>query len=334
MSVSEAGDRILRTEKRDAGVTLAAFLRRHLAEMSWSKIRGLCEARRVMIDGNLELDSARRLRGTEVVKILRGSQRAPASHEDIEVRFLDSQVIVVEKPSGVTTVRHPEELNWPKARRQLQPTLDELLPTIIADMEGPRRGGGPPPRLRAVHRLDRETSGLIVFARTPEAESHLGHQFRKHTVERLYRAIVFGAVESRTIESDLVDDRGDGLRGSTTLKNVGKRAITHVTRIESLRGFTLVECRLETGRTHQIRIHLSEQGHRLCGEPVYTRPPFGKETPDTCGAPRLALHAAVLGFTHPISEQRIRFESGLPADLNEFLESLRRKRPASPLTPP
>ena len=196
---------------------------------------------------------------------------------------------------------------------------------MIARKEG-RRKGLPPP-VRAVHRLDRETSGLMVFARTAKAEQILSQQFREHTTHRRYLAVALGRVEAQTIESRLVRDRGDKRRGSTkdANANVGRRAVTHVRPLESLGDYTLVECRLETGRTHQIRIHLSENGHPLCGEKIYRQPLFGQPKPDHSGAPRVALHAAELGFVHPTSGETMKFESPLPDDLREFLNRLRRE---------
>src|SRR5207249_8278280 len=120
-----------------------------------------------------------------------------------------------------------------------------------------RRGGGPRPRLRVVQRLDKETSGLIVFARTVDAERGLGRQFKAHTVTRRYLALVPGDVGPQTIRSNLVRDRGDGRRGSGRASDAGKEAVTHLEVAERLPGHTLVRCRLETGRTHQIRIHLA-----------------------------------------------------------------------------
>ena len=176
-----------------------------------------------------------------------------------------------------------------------------------------------------MHRLDRETSGLLVFARTAEAQVHLEHQFRTHSTRRRYLAVARGTVTSQTIESRLVRDRGDGRRGSTTLPNVGRRAVTHVRAVERLGGHTLIECRLETGRTHQIRIHLSERGHPLCGDKVYGQPLFRAGEPDTSGAPRLALCAVELGFVHPITGEPMHFEAPPPRDFTEFVARLRKK---------
>jgi 23S rRNA pseudouridine1911/1915/1917 synthase len=233
----------------------------------------------------------------------------------------------------MTTMRHAEERFWPARRKQLQPTLDETLPRVIERHEtkgkGPKKKGRPP-RVRAVHRLDRETSGLMVFARTPVAETHLVQQFRKHTIHRRYLAIVQGRIEAQTIESNLVLDRGDGRRGSTQLPDVGKRAVTHVRPIEFLDGYTLVECTLETGRTHQIRIHLSEQGHPVCGDKMYSQPLFEKPIVDRSGAPRVALHAAELGLVHPVTGEQLDFKMPFPPDLVEFVNRLRKQKAKPP----
>src|SRR5262249_33649429 len=151
----------------------------------------------------------------------------------------------------------------------------------------------------------------------------LGKQFHAHTVQRRYLAIVPGRVESQTIRSRLVRDRGDGRRGSTRLPGVGKEAITHIEVIEWLPGHTLLACRVESGRPHQIRIHLAEHGHPICGERVYQRKLGEEPWPDLSAAPRLALHAAELGFLHPITGATLRWTMPLPPDLQRFLEQLR-----------
>jgi 23S rRNA pseudouridine1911/1915/1917 synthase len=323
--MSDPETTVFRVLPRQVDATLATALRAWLPGQSWSQVRGLLKARRVMLSGNICIDPARRLRLSDVVKILAHSAAPPPKEDDIRVRFLDAHVVVAEKPAGMTTTRHAEERDWPTRRRQIQPTLDELLPHVIARIEKVKRRKGPPPPVRAVHRLDRDTSGLIVFARTVPAERHLMQQFRRHSTHRRYLAIAQGDVRAQTIETQLVRDRGDGRRGSTKLPDVGKRAVTHVKPLERLGQYTLVECRLETGRTHQIRIHLAERGHPLCGEKVYNQPLFGEPFPDISGAPRLALHAAELGFEHPITGEQMRYEMPLAEDLSEFVARLRKK---------
>lgn len=315
-----------------AGATIAAFLRQALAPLSWAAAGKLAQSRRVMVDGNICTDPARRLKGGEVIKVLETAAPAPPKPEDVEIVYLDDAVTVVDKPSGLTTTRHHEELSWPARRRQLQPTLDEMLPGVIARTlarSGRRSGQGSKHKqaqrvgpVRAVHRIDRETSGLLVFARTVPAGRILAEQFRTHSTHRRYVAICIGRINARTIRSQLVRDRGDGRRGSSEGDH-GKEAITHVQPLEHFgHDFTLVECRLETGRTHQIRIHLSEAGHPICGERVYASP-RGRRIRDTSGARRVMLHAAELGFVHPVSGEEMRFTSPLPHDFKRLLARLR-----------
>jgi 23S rRNA pseudouridine1911/1915/1917 synthase len=235
---------------------------------------------------------------------------------------LDKHVVVVEKPSGISTVRHPLERDWPASRKALSPTLEDLVPRLIADQER-RKGKHALQRLRVVHRLDKATSGLVVFARTAEAEKGLGRQFRAHTVVRRYLAVVPGHPSPQRIATFLVRDRGDKRRGSTKLPGAGKEAITHIEVHERLNGYTALSCRLETGRTHQIRIHLAELGHPVCGEKVYNRPFHRPAVPNDSNAPRLALHAMELGFDHPVTGEPMHWKMELPPDLEGFIARLR-----------
>jgi 23S rRNA pseudouridine1911/1915/1917 synthase len=305
-----------------ADSTLSAVIRGRLSAYSWRQVRRLIESRRIKINGELCLDPARRLREGQVIEILDRPAPKPRQHESIKIFYLDTHLVVVEKPSGISTVRHPLERDWPAKRKALSPTLDEIVPKIIAQKEG-RLRKGPPPRLRVVHRIDKETSGLVVFARTVPAEQGLGKQFRTHSVLRRYLAIVPGTIKSQRIATRLVRDRGDGRRGCTKLPGVGKQAVTNIELVEKLAGYSLVSCRLETGRTHQIRIHLAELGHPVCGEKVYNRKPGGPVMEDPSGAPRLALHAAELGFVHPVTGLSLHWSMPLPPDLQSFLIRLR-----------
>ncbi|MBN9524525.1 RluA family pseudouridine synthase [bacterium] len=307
----------------EAGHTLAKVLRSRLGGPSWGEVRKLIAARRVKVGDAVSTDEARRLKEDEVVVLLEHPKPLPrAAHpERLVVRHLDEHVVVVEKPAGVNTVRHPAELEWSEERRELDPTLEDLAQWAVAHRL--KRPASDLTRLRIVHRLDKETSGLLVFARSVLAERELGMQFRKHTVTRRYLTVVPGIFLDRTIASNLVPDRGDGRRGSTTFPDVGKHAVTHVAVQERLRGYTLLSCRLETGRTHQIRIHLSEAGHPVCGDKVYCKKPNGEVVPDASGAPRLALHATELGFTHPATGAALHWEMPLPADLTKFVAGLR-----------
>ncbi|MBM3979803.1 MAG: RluA family pseudouridine synthase [Planctomycetes bacterium] len=308
---------------QEAGFTLAKVLRSRLGGPSWGEVRGLIAARRVQIGDAVCSDEARRLKEGELVTLFEHPKPLPrAAHpERLVVRHLDEHVVVVEKPSGVNTVRHPAELEWSEERRELDPTLEDLTQWAVAHQQG--RPARELPRLRIVHRLDKETSGLVVFARSVLAERDLGLQFRKHTVVRRYLTVVPGTLTARTIRSNLVEDRGDGRRGSTKLPDVGKEAVTHVSVEERLNGYTLLSCRLETGRTHQIRIHLSEAGHPVCGDKVYVKRFNAPVFYDRSAAPRLALHATELGFTHPATGAALHWSMPLPSDLVRFVERLR-----------
>ncbi|HLW64496.1 MAG TPA: RluA family pseudouridine synthase [Gemmataceae bacterium] len=305
-----------------AGQTLAAVVRSHLPGQSWKQVRQHILSRRVKIGDELCLDPARRVNEGETIAFLNQSAKLPrAVRHPLVIRYLDEHVVVVEKPSGISTVRHPAEREWDVKRRELSPTLEDRVQAAIASQQHvPLRLL---PRLRIVQRLDKETSGLVVFARSPLAEVELGRQFRKHTVIRRYLALIPGFLPAQTIRSRLVRDRGDRRRGSTNLPEVGKEAVTHIEVAERLPGFTLLSCRLETGRTHQIRIHLAEAGHPICGERVYNRRDNGEIMADESGAKRLALHAIELGFVHPVTEAPMHWTMEMPEDMRELIESLK-----------
>ncbi len=309
-----------------SGLALLAALRQFLPGQPWSAVRRLVENRHVQINGNPCVDEGRKLSEGDVVKVWDEPRVAPPTEEAVKILYQDAHLIVVDKPAGITTERHAEERHWPARRKQRQPTIDEIVARILHRRQNRKRHGGKParpPRVRLVHRLDRDTSGVMVLALSAEAERLLVRMFGKHAIHRAYHAIAQGRVEEQTIESHLVRDRGDRRRGSTTLPGVGQRAVTHVRPLEILDGYTLVECRLETGRTHQIRIHLAEAGHPLCGEKVYSQPLFKKRVVDRSGAQRQALHAAELGFKHPITGEEMMFTTPLPADMGRLLVKLR-----------
>jgi 23S rRNA pseudouridine1911/1915/1917 synthase len=287
---------------------------RALAEVSWSEARRLVQTGKIRVSGEVVTDPERAVRaGAKIELHLRAPKPRTRRVMEVEeglVVYVDASVVVVNKPAGVSTVPYGDE-----APDEL--TLDAIAREVLAKRDH-IRGRAP---IGVVQRLDKATSGLLVFTRTFAAKKHLAQQLRLHTMHRRYLAIAHGDVPPGTRRSHLVEDRGDGLRGSAREgRREGKLAVTHVDRVERLAGATLVGCRLETGRTHQIRIHLAEAGHPLLGETVYIRDFKGETIP----APRLMLHAAELGFEHPESGRAMRFEAPPPADFEETLARLRR----------
>jgi 23S rRNA pseudouridine1911/1915/1917 synthase len=277
--------------------------------MSWGAARRLIVSGKVSVDGRRELDPTAMVAAGATVGVSMSApkprEKSPLASDDIV--YLDGQVVVVKKPAGISTVPYDEHEKG---------TLSELVHAML------KRRGGPVAELGIVHRIDKETSGLVLFARTLAAKRALKQQFRFHSVERRYVALAHGAVRAATHRSRLVQDRGDGRRGSTDNPVLGRDAVTHVRPLEALAGATLVECRLETGRTHQIRIHLAEAGHPLVGERVYGRNYRGPPIE----APRLMLHAFELGFEHPSNGKPMLFEEPMPQDMERVVQGLRRAR--------
>ena len=295
-----------RVSERDEGAPLSAFLRGHTGA-PWSKVKRWIATGKVFIDGEREGDAGRRLgAGAEVA--LRMSAPRREGPPELRIVFEDAHVVVVDKPAGVSTV--PYE---PKERG----TAIDLL----RDAWRRKQRARPDHSVMIVHRLDKATSGLVVFAKSKRAERELARQFRAHSTERVYLCVAHGLVEAQRIESRIVADRGDRLRGSARHPGQGKRAVTHVAVRERLEGATLCEVTLETGKTHQIRVHLSELGHPVVGDPVYTRD-FVRAGRELIESPRLLLHAHTLGFEHPITGRRLAFESELPAAFRRAVESL------------
>lgn len=298
-------------------MTLAARVRELLPGTSWSKARELCQSGRVWVDGEAATDPALRLTGSEQVELRLGGPARRQEPADLVLLHLDADVAVVRKPAGLLTVPFEKED---------RETLLSLARVAVRRLDA-KRGLEPNPSLRAVQRLDKETSGLVVLARNVRAQRHLQQQLSEHSVTRQYLAIVHGAARDAIYDTLLVEDRGDGLRGSWGVFRPARgnpppgarQAVTHVSVEESLRGATLVTCLLETGRQHQIRIHLAEAGTPLVGETVYIRDYRGPRIQ----APRPMLHAAVLGFVHPRSGKEVRFEEPPPEDFLAVLERLR-----------
>jgi 23S rRNA pseudouridine1911/1915/1917 synthase len=220
----------------------------------------------------------------------------------------DADLVVVDKPAGM--VVHP-------AAGHAAGTLVNALLHHCQDLSGV--GGELRPGI--VHRIDKDTSGVLVVAKHDRAHRALAAQWKVHSIDREYLALVRGAPrgERGTVDAPIGRHPTDRKRMSTNAR-VSRTAVTHWSVEESLRGATLLRVRLETGRTHQIRVHMASIGLPVLGDPVYGG---GRSFPAARGLGRQALHAALLGFTHPTTGERVRFESPFPGDLRALLEALR-----------
>jgi 23S rRNA pseudouridine1911/1915/1917 synthase len=240
---------------------------------------------------------------------------APAHNEaqdiPLVVAFEDEHLIVVDKPAGL--VVHPAAGN-----------LDgTLVNALLHHCGGSLSGIGGVARPGIVHRIDKDTSGLMIAAKTDRAHEGLARQFHDHTIERRYKAIVGGrpAPPAGTVDAPLA--RSPHNRKKVAVIAGGKRAVTHYRTDARLADAALVECRLETGRTHQVRVHMASIGHALLGDPVYGRSRGAtRALLEELGFARQALHAARLGFTHPVTAAKLAFDSAMPADMQELFSRL------------
>lgn len=281
-------------------LALDQVLKLEFSGASWSEVRKLIETGKVSVAGRVVRDNRQLVEPNGMVELsMTRPKTTPATDE--RILYVDPHVVVANKPAGIASVDHEAE-----------PT--SLQTQLRASLESIERKKLPP--LKVVHRLDKVTSGVMIFARTAAAQSDLKEQFRAHTTGRVYLAIAHGKVHSGTLSFRLVRDRGDGVRGVTTNPNLGYTSVTHVRAREHLARCTLVECKLETGRTHQIRIHLAEIGHPLVGEPLYVRDFPGP----LLSSERTMLHAAQLSFAHPVFRNTRRYEVPLPVEFEAFLQ--------------
>jgi 23S rRNA pseudouridine1911/1915/1917 synthase len=295
-----------------AALTLAAALRAALPGASWGDLRRLCASGKVTVDGATTVDHAHRLRGGEQIAWrLAAPDPRRAARPAVRLVHEDPHLVVIDKPQGISSV--------PYERRETGTALD--LVREAWRRQGRRATATP---LYTVHRLDKDTSGLLCFAKTKLGERGLHRIFKQHLASRSYLAVAHGQVSPGRISSYIVPDRGDGLRGSPRrgARSQGQLAITNVLVEEPLAAATLCRVRLETGRTHQIRIHLAERGHPLVGETVYIRD-YLRDGRTPLPSPRLLLHATSLAFEHPVTSAALSFDSPLPDDYTAALAALR-----------
>ncbi|HTE55214.1 MAG TPA: RluA family pseudouridine synthase [Kofleriaceae bacterium] len=305
-------DRALVVDASAHGQALSSYLRGALGR-PWAEIRRLVETGKVFVDGRRAERASQPVATGQRVELRMASPRPRDPRTEVRIAHEDPQVVVIDKPPGVSTV--------PYETRERGTAMD-----LLRDAWRRQGRAATSIALHVVHRIDKDTSGLVVFAKTKRAEIGLGAQFRAHTVDREYLCLAHGDVRFTRVESFLMRDRGDGLRGSSP-EGRGKRAVTHVQVVEQYGLATLCRVRLETGKTHQIRIHFAERGHPLVGETVYIRD-LVRAGARPIDSERLMLHAELLGFAHPTTGAWLSFDSPAhdlaPAVIDRILQAARR----------
>ena len=293
-----------------AGLRLDAALARLMPEHSRSRLQAWIKGGQVLVDGTAA-DVRHKLFGGETVHVEAVAEPAHIEHQpeaiDLPVVFEDEQLLVIDKPAGL--VVHPGSGNWSGTM------MNALLHHAPALADVPRAG--------IVHRLDKDTSGLLVVAKTLAAQTDLVRQLQARTVKRQYLALVHGQVTGPGMVDAPIGRHPTQRTKMAIIKQggAGREARTHFVPRERFAAATLVECSLETGRTHQIRVHMTSIGHPLVGDPVYGKRKSGDAVLDAF--PRQALHAWRLALKHPRDGTDMAWEATLPEDFMLLLEACR-----------
>ncbi len=299
----------------EMGIRLDKWLAEHLPDLSRTRLKQLIENGSVVSPGLTIADAALKVKAGQIFVItLPPDQPAEPLPQAIalDVLYEDRDVIVIDKPAGM--VVHPAAGSWDGT----------LVNALLAHCGETLSGIGGVRRPGIVHRLDKDTSGVMIAAKNDKAHHGLSEQFAARTIERAYQAVVWGVPSPLKGEIEGNIGRSSSNRKKMALvAQGGKHALTRYTVLRPLAGglASLVECRLATGRTHQIRVHLTSLGHPLVGDQTYGR---GRSTrlPVLATFPRQALHAYLLGFTHPETGERLCFQRDIPLDIRALLKSL------------
>jgi 23S rRNA pseudouridine1911/1915/1917 synthase len=299
-----------------AGWRLDRALAVAVPTLSRERLKSLIRTGAVETDGQPIRDPAMKVRGEEAFRVA-VPEPEPAHNEaqdiPLSVVFEDEHLLVVDKPAGL--VVHPAAGNFDGT----------LVNALLHHCRGALSGIGGVARPGIVHRIDKDTSGLLVVAKTDVSHEGLAKQFAAHSIERRYLGLVNGVPKAAggIVDAGLARSAVNRKKITIVEGSRGKRAVTHWRRLNVMRDSALVECRLETGRTHQVRVHMASIGHPLLGDPVYGRSgkTHGKLLKEL-GFERQALHAAELGFTHPVTKRRLSFSSPMPPDMQELFNAL------------
>ena len=303
-------------EPAHAGWRLDRALAAAVPTLSRERLKTLIRTGAVESRDGAVRDPALKVKGGEALSIA-VPEPTPAHNEPqdipLAIVFEDDHLLVLDKPAGL--VVHPAAGNLDRT----------LVNALLHHCAGKLSGIGGVARPGIVHRIDKDTSGLLVVAKTDVAHEGLAKQFAAHSIDRRYLAIVTGVPKTSggIVDAPLARSVTNRKKIAIVEGNRGKRAVTHWRRLDALKDAALVECRLETGRTHQVRVHMASIGHPLLGDPVYGRSgkTHGKVLKEL-GFQRQALHAAGLGFTHPVTKHRLSFSSPMPPDMQELMQQL------------
>jgi 23S rRNA pseudouridine1911/1915/1917 synthase len=297
-----------------AGWRLDRALAAALPSLSRERLKVLTKAGALTLNDKAVRDPAAKVKGDERYTLALPDPE-PAHNEPQEIPlpivYEDEHLLVVDKPAGL--VVHPAAGNRDGT----------LVNALLHHCGGSLSGIGGVARPGIVHRIDKDTSGLLVVAKHDKAHEGLARQFAAHSIDRRYLAIVSGVprLAEGTVDAPLA--RSPQNRKKIAIVSKGKRAVTHWKRLEMLHEAALVECSLETGRTHQVRVHMASIGHPLVGDPVYGRgKSVHRDLLNQLDFKRQALHAAHLGFVHPVTKGRLSFDSALPSDMQELFNAL------------
>ncbi len=293
----------------DKGIRLDVWLSDSLDSISRTYIKRLIESGNVLLNG-INCKPNQRLQAGDSVEVILPKPGHPAAKPEnisINVVYEDNHLIVVDKPQGM--VVHPAPGN--REGTLVNALLNHCRGTL-SDINGVIRPG-------IVHRIDKDTSGIIVAAKTNQAHMHLAEKFKNHDIRRVYFSIVNGIIDK---ERGKIGRHPVNRKEMSVNTTKGKKAVTHFKVIERLDNASMVEIQLETGRTHQIRVHMSYIGHPVLGDDIYGR----KSVNRRLSLNRQALHAGILGFEHPVTGQYCEFKSEIPEYMKELVETLRKQR--------
>lgn len=293
--------------ERDGGERIDKFITNCIDSLTRSYIQKMIAQENCFVNGKAVKASYRVKEDDEVAFSLPENVEPDIAAEDIplDILYEDEDVLVVNKPKHMVVHPAPGHLNG------------TLVNAVLYHCKGSLSGINGVMRPGIVHRIDKDTSGSLIICKNDNAHNSIAAQLKDHSIKRIYYALVYGVLkeDGMTIDAPLGRDPKDRMKMAVV--SAGKRAVTHVRVLKRFEKFTYIACRLETGRTHQIRVHMSHIGHPILGDAVYAP---GRKSPVQCEGQ--VLHAKIIGFIHPTSGEYMEFDAPLPDDFKHFLKIL------------